>query len=107
MRRLRDLRHIGHPRPKKGARSMTRSRFSGAVGVLLVAGLTLATAACGDDDSQKPAADGTVSITVNGLPPKSEAVERKRFMEDVAAFQQAYPKIKVTPKEGKMDPQTF
>jgi ABC-type glycerol-3-phosphate transport system substrate-binding protein len=84
---------------------MTRSRLRGAVGVLLVAGLTLATAACGDEE--KPAADGTVSITVNGLPPKTEALERQRFMADVAAFQKAYPKIKVEPKEGKMDPQTF
>src|SRR3954452_12207610 len=100
MRRRRDLRHRPS-RPKKGARPMNRSRLRGAVGVLLVAGLTLATAACGNDDGDKPAADGSVSITVNGLPPKSEAVERARFMADVAAFQKAYPKIKVTPKEGK------
>ena len=86
---------------------MTRSRLRGAVGALLVVGLSLATAACGDDEEQPAAADGTVSITVNGLPPKTEAVERQRFMADVAAFQKAYPKIKVTPKEGKMDPQTF
>jgi multiple sugar transport system substrate-binding protein len=84
---------------------MNRSRLPGAVGVLLVAGLALTTAACGDDD--EPAADGTVAITVNGLPPKSEAVERQRFMDDLAAFQKAHPNIKVTPKEGKMDPQTF
>ena len=85
---------------------MNRSRLRGAVGALLVTGLALATAACGDDEEQ-PEADGKVSITVNGLPPKSEAVERQRFMEDVAAFQKAYPDITVTPKEGKMDPQTF
>jgi ABC-type glycerol-3-phosphate transport system substrate-binding protein len=85
---------------------MNRSRLRGAVGALLVAGLALATAACGDDEEQ-PAADGKVAITVNGLPPKSEAVERERFMADVAAFQKAYPNITVTPKEGKMDPQTF
>jgi multiple sugar transport system substrate-binding protein len=85
---------------------MNRSRLRGAVGALLVAGLALATAACGDDEEQ-PEADGKVSITVNGLPPKSEAIERQRFMEDVAAFQKAHPDILVTPKEGKMDPQTF
>jgi multiple sugar transport system substrate-binding protein len=85
---------------------MNRSRLRSAVGVLLVAGLALATAACGNDED-KPAAGGPVSITVNGLPPKSEAIERQRFMDDVAAFQKAYPNIKVTPKEGKMDPQTF
>jgi multiple sugar transport system substrate-binding protein len=73
---------------------------------LALSALVLSTGACGADD--EPAeADGPVTITVNGLPPDTDPVNRKNFLDDVARFTAKYPNIKVTPKEGMMDPQTF
>ena len=73
---------------------------------LALSALVLGTGACGAND--EPAeADGPVTITVNGLPPDTDPVNRKNFMDDVAKFTAKYPNIKVAPKEGMMDPQTF
>jgi ABC-type glycerol-3-phosphate transport system substrate-binding protein len=86
-----------------------RSRARRACGAALAAGLLLAgLTACGsskDDDAADAA--GPVTITVNGLPPATDKVNRKNYMDDVAAFTKKYPNIKLNPKEGFMDPATF
>jgi ABC-type glycerol-3-phosphate transport system substrate-binding protein len=85
---------------------MKRTRLSGAIGLLLVAGVGLSTTACSSNDD-KPAADGKVTITVNGLPPATEALKHKKFLDDVAEFEKLNPNIGIEAREGKMDPQTF
>jgi ABC-type glycerol-3-phosphate transport system substrate-binding protein len=79
------------------------------IGILLVAGVGLAPAACGSDgdDEAGKSAGGKVKITVNGLPPATEAVNHKKFLDDVAEFERQNPNIDVDAREGKMDPQTF
>jgi multiple sugar transport system substrate-binding protein len=77
-----------------------------AVRLLVVAALGLsAAAACSDNAA--PAAGGQVTITVNGLPPTTEAVDRKKFLEDKDEFEKANPNIKIDAREGYMDPKTF
>ena len=49
----------------------------------------------------------TVTITVNGLPPKTDPTNRATFLRDVQAFEQLHPNVRVIPHEGFMDPQTF
>jgi ABC-type glycerol-3-phosphate transport system substrate-binding protein len=83
---------------------MDRRTFSRTLGVVLAASLATATAACGKDE--EPAA-GPVTITVNGLPPETNAELRKTFLEDVKEFETANPGIKIDAKEGTMDAQTF
>ncbi|KXK60542.1 sugar ABC transporter substrate-binding protein [Micromonospora rosaria] len=84
---------------------MTRTRLRRALGVLLVAGVALAATGCGSDEDQS--ADGTVTITVNGLPPATEAANHQRFLDNVAEFERQNPDIRIDAREGKMDPQTF
>lgn len=85
---------------------MDRRTFSRTLGVVLAAGLAAGTmSACGDDAPAE--SDAIVTITVNGLPPETEAVDRKAFQDLIKAFELANPKIKIDAKEGKMDPQTF
>jgi ABC-type glycerol-3-phosphate transport system substrate-binding protein len=48
-----------------------------------------------------------VTITVNGLPPKTDPTNRTTFLADVKKFERLHPKIHVVPHEGFMDPQTF
>lgn len=48
-----------------------------------------------------------VTITVQGMPPTSDAAGRKTFQAQVAAFEQANPNIKVVATDGAWDPQTF
>ncbi|HCT77398.1 MAG TPA: sugar ABC transporter substrate-binding protein [Micromonosporaceae bacterium] len=85
---------------------MDRRTFSRTLGVVLAAGLAAGTmAACAED---KPAeSDAIVTITVNGLPPETNAALRKTFLDDVKAFEAANPKIKIDAREGTMDAQTF
>ncbi|MFG1603846.1 extracellular solute-binding protein [Actinoplanes sp. NPDC049265] len=84
---------------------MLRKRLLGA---LLIAGLTLSAAACGnDDDAGGEQADGPVTLVINGLPPATEKATHDRFLANVAAFEKANPTIKLDVREGKMDPQTF
>ncbi|HEV7657284.1 MAG TPA: extracellular solute-binding protein [Mycobacteriales bacterium] len=64
-------------------------------------------AACGSGSDESADAAGPVTITVNGLPPATDTVNRKNYMDDVAAFTKKYPNIKLNPKEGFMDPATF
>lgn len=85
---------------------MNRSALGRAAGLLVVAALGLSTVACGSDD-EAPAADGTVTITVNGLPPGTEAVDQRKFLDDKAEFERLNPNIKIDAREGYMDPKTF
>ncbi|WP_394824622.1 ABC transporter substrate-binding protein [Pendulispora albinea] len=50
---------------------------------------------------------GTITLTVNALPPPTEAFERQVFLDDVKAFEAQNPNIKIDAHEGKMDPRTF
>jgi multiple sugar transport system substrate-binding protein len=88
---------------------MNRSRLRGGIGLLLVAGVALSAAACGSNDGADKPADPNAKVTlvINGLPPDTEAVNRKRFLDNVAEFEKQNPNITVDAKEGKMDPQTF
>lgn len=85
---------------------MIRTRLRTAAGLLLAAGLAVSAAGCGDDEGGS-SADGKVTITVNGLPPATEAANHKRFLDNVAEFERLNPDIKIDAREGKMDPQTF
>jgi ABC-type glycerol-3-phosphate transport system substrate-binding protein len=69
-------------------------------------GLLLTSAACGGNDD-KAAADGPVTITVNGMPAATDEYNRANFEKDVKDFQAKYPNIKIDAKEGQMDPKTF
>jgi ABC-type glycerol-3-phosphate transport system substrate-binding protein len=84
--------------------SMLRRRLLSSVAV--TTGFALLLGACGSDDSPE-SSNGQVTITVNNMPPETEALQRKNFLDDVAAFEKANPNIKIDPKEGKMDPATF
>ncbi|MFJ4830802.1 extracellular solute-binding protein [Streptomyces sp. NPDC088747] len=48
-----------------------------------------------------------VTISVNGMPPKTQPVDRKYFEQDVKDFEKEHPKIKIDAREGQMDPKTF
>nr|MDT0661735.1 sugar ABC transporter substrate-binding protein [Micromonospora sp. DSM 115978] len=84
---------------------MNRSGLRSAIGVLLATGVGLSLTACGGDD--EPTSGGKVTITVNGLPPATEAANHQRFLDKVAEFESQHPNIDIDAREGKMDPQTF
>ena len=85
------------------SRTLTRR----SLGLVLVAGLGVSLAACGDDGADAGANGGKVTITVNGQPPKTQPFERKIFDEDVAEFERTHENIDIEPREGFMDPKTF
>jgi multiple sugar transport system substrate-binding protein len=84
---------------------MKPGRRRSSAALLLVVSASMATAAC--SGSSHKSSDGPVTITVNALPAKTDPVNRKNFLDDVAAFEKSHPKIKIKAHEGKMDPQTF
>lgn len=53
------------------------------------------------------AADGTVTITVSGRPPATNAAALKTFEARVAEFQKVNPKIKIKTNEYQYDQQSF
>jgi ABC-type glycerol-3-phosphate transport system substrate-binding protein len=77
------------------------------MGLLLAASLASLGAACSKKAATGTDAGGRVTITVNGMPPATDAINRQNFLDDVAAFEKGHPKIHVVPHEGLMDPQTF
>src|SRR5688500_5218280 len=98
------------PTQGKDLHLMDRGRPSRAVGLLMAAGITFLGAACASDDTTGGGGstpNGPVTITVNGLPPATEAAQRKNFLADVAEFEAANPNIKIDAKEGFMVPQQF
>ncbi|MER5941018.1 extracellular solute-binding protein [Streptomyces sp. NPDC001928] len=48
-----------------------------------------------------------VTISVNGMPPKTQPVDRKWYEQDVKDFEKSHPKIRIEAHEGYMDPKTF
>ncbi|MEV6108410.1 extracellular solute-binding protein [Streptomyces sp. NPDC051940] len=83
-----------------------RTRRFAAAG--LSCALALGVAACGDSSSSDgEGAGGKVRITVNGMPPKTQTVDRANFEEDVRLFEKSHPDIDIEPREGLMDPKTF
>jgi multiple sugar transport system substrate-binding protein len=87
---------------------MFKTRLRSALGLLLVAGVAMSAAACGDsDDTPAASKDGKVTLVINGLPPATEKATHERFLANVAEFEKANPNIKIDAREGKMDPQTF
>jgi ABC-type glycerol-3-phosphate transport system substrate-binding protein len=85
------------------SRTLTRR----SLGLLLVTGLGMTAAACGDSTDDSAGAAGKVTLTVNGQPPKTQPFERKIFDEDVAEFERTHKNIDIKPREGFMDPKTF
>ncbi|WP_432841275.1 ABC transporter substrate-binding protein [Dactylosporangium sp. CA-092794] len=77
-----------------------------ALAALLSTALLAGAAACGGGDD-KTAADGPVTITVNGLPAATDEYNRANFERDIRDFEAKYPNIKIDAKEGQMDPKTF
>ncbi|MEU9023918.1 sugar ABC transporter substrate-binding protein [Actinomadura sp. NPDC048394] len=80
----------------------------------LAAALGATVAGCGGDGSggkdTAPLDAGTkVSITVGCMPAKSQAAQRKEWLEDVAAFQKLHPNITIDGKDAFpcIDPNTF
>ncbi|GIF95549.1 ABC transporter substrate-binding protein [Catellatospora citrea] len=84
---------------------MNRRLLGKSLALALVAGTTMLGAACAGDEPETPS--GPVTITVNGMPPATDAVNRKNFEDDIKAFEAKYPNIKIDAKEGFMDPQQF
>ncbi|MER5945338.1 extracellular solute-binding protein [Streptomyces sp. NPDC001904] len=77
------------------------------IAVAAVAALGLSVSGCGASGDESADPNGKITITVNDMPAKTDPVNRKIFLQDVAAFEKANPKIHVVPHEGQMDPQTF
>lgn len=83
-------------------RTGRKDRRQLASAVALALGLMMATA-CSEDD----AGDGSVSISVSNLPPKTEKATRDAFLARVAEFEKANPDIDIKPNEYEWDPTTF
>ncbi|BCJ52938.1 sugar ABC transporter substrate-binding protein [Actinoplanes sp. NBRC 14428] len=78
------------------------------LGTTLALGALLLGSACNaDNDDANDTGDGPVTITVNGLPPDTDPVNRANFEKDVKDFTAKYPNIKIDAREGMMDAQTF
>ena len=88
---------------------MKRRTFGRSALAALAVGAVLLGSACSksDDNDEAAAADGPVTIVVNGLPPATDPVNRANFEADVKAFEAKYPNVKIDAREGMMDPQTF
>jgi multiple sugar transport system substrate-binding protein len=84
------------------ADSTALRRASGAGTALAVA---FALAGCGSPAPR--AADGVVTVTVGGMPPRSQPVDRKFYEAEVREFEKSHPRIRIEPREGFMDPRTF
>ncbi|MEV7631947.1 extracellular solute-binding protein [Microbacterium sp. NPDC089318] len=76
---------------------------------VLVAGATAAAAALllSGCTAQPEAADGSVKITVNGLPGEDNPDGRKAFLAQVKEFEAENPNIDVEPLEWNWDARTF
>lgn len=84
---------------------MHRSSFARAFGLVMACALVGSVAACSSGSGG--GSDGKVSITVQGMPPKSDPASRKAFLDRVAAFEKANPKITIKPTDATWDAQTF
>ncbi|GAA2090902.1 extracellular solute-binding protein [Kitasatospora saccharophila] len=86
---------------------MGSNRIRRASAVALAAATAFAATACGSGGSGSGDAGGVVTISVNGLPPATQTVDRKNFEDDVKAFEASHPNIRIDAHEGLMDPKTF
>ncbi|GLW07831.1 sugar ABC transporter substrate-binding protein [Microtetraspora sp. NBRC 13810] len=94
---------------------MRRSLYRRNLGLLLVTGMGLSAAACGNSEGTPEAAPSgsqaaaKVTITVGCQPPKSNPIERKEWDEDVAAFTKLHPNITIESKDAFpcINPDTF
>ena len=75
---------------------MNRRTFGKSALAAFAVGAVLLGSACSkSDDNDEAAADGPVTIVVNGLPPATDPVNRANFEADVKAFEAKYPTIKI------------
>ncbi|MEU7004972.1 extracellular solute-binding protein [Nonomuraea sp. NPDC046570] len=82
-----------------------QGKFSAAAAGLVAAVVLSGTlAGCSSDDGGD---DGRVTITVQGMPTKSDPAGRKAFLNQIAQFERENPKIKVVGSDAQWDPQTF
>ncbi|MFD7729496.1 extracellular solute-binding protein [Kitasatospora phosalacinea] len=87
---------------------MGSNRIRRASAVALAAATAFAAGACSSSGGSGSAdAGGVVTISVNGLPPATQTVDRKNFEDDVKAFEASHPNIRIDAHEGLMDPKTF
>ncbi|MEU3184190.1 extracellular solute-binding protein [Streptomyces sp. NPDC006923] len=78
------------------------------LGLAVATSLSLGLAACGGPpETSGVSEDGVVTISVNGMPAKTQPVDRKDFEELVKEFEASHPKIRIDAREGQMDPKTF
>src|SRR5450432_2193275 len=77
------------------ARLRHTTRFA-AVAALAVAGaVSVAACSSGGSSSTSSSSNGPVKITVGCEPPKTQAAQRKFFVDDIAAFEKANPNVTV------------
>ncbi|SCF78965.1 ABC-type glycerol-3-phosphate transport system, substrate-binding protein [Streptomyces sp. MnatMP-M17] len=78
------------------------------LGLAVAAPLSLVLAGCGGSPAPSGVGkDGVVTISVNGMPAKTQPADRKDFEELVKEFEASHPKIRIDAREGQMDPKTF
>ncbi|GAA2617122.1 extracellular solute-binding protein [Dactylosporangium fulvum] len=75
-----------------------------ALGALAL-GLAVTSTACASSDDA--GSDGTTTITVMGIPPTTKAAARQAYLDQVAAFEQANPKIKIETTDAAFDPTAY
>ncbi|WP_442809422.1 extracellular solute-binding protein [Streptomyces sp. NBC_01335] len=89
-----------------GMAGVSRRQLLGSATALA---LGLALTGCGGSSGSSSGVDenGVVTVSVNGMPAKTQPEDRKDFEELVKQFEAAHPKIKIDAREGQMDPKTF
>ncbi|MGC0422475.1 extracellular solute-binding protein [Embleya sp. AB8] len=78
---------------------------AGALALTLVG--TTAGCSSGSSGSSGSGSGGTTTITVAGMPATTSPKTRQQFLDAVAAFEKANPKIKLKPTDTQWDPRTF
>ena len=85
-----------------------KTRRRAATTVAGLAALTLVLTACGGaGDQGGEGGDGSVSISVSGLPDRSKPEERAAFEDRLEQFRAANPDIEITAEETLWAPETF
>jgi multiple sugar transport system substrate-binding protein len=80
-----------------------------ALGLALGTSASFGLAGCGgpSPSSSGVGKDGVVTISVNGMPTKTQPADRKDYEDLVKQFEASHPKIRIDAREGQMDPKTF
>lgn len=79
---------------------LLRVAACGVAGVLLATSTACATSTSGEDAA-------TVTISVAGMPPTTQEASRKQFLDQIAAFERANPKVKIDPSDAMWEAKTF